>query len=274
MNQKKFIFLDVDGVLNCMPYCDRTGRELNPENIRRLKEIVDATDAEIVLSSTWKRIWHDESVGSKHQKEMLVSSLGQYGLSIAALTPDSKKGNRPEEIHTFLIEYARMHPEETIFYVILDDDYKKEHFEPYFLENHLVSTKFFCQAEEEGGLQDCHVQKAICILNGEGEPTMKKCKIIMTCKIKEDDIEEIFNHFIENYPEVELVEDENSPYNPGIYEKLDNGFMKFEWNGTVKDGGEDEIIRLTHHAEGIYGETSAEYVHVEVCIDGKWYGAA
>lgn len=168
MNQKKFIFLDVDGVLNCMPYCDRTGRELNPENIRRLKEIVDATGAEIVLSSTWKRIWYDEAKESKQQKEMLVSSLNQYELSIAALTLDSKKGNRPEEIHTFLIEYARMHPEETIFYVILDDDYKREHFKPYFLENHLVSTEFFGRAEAEGGLQDCHVREAVRILNGDG----------------------------------------------------------------------------------------------------------
>ena len=30
----------------------------------------------------------------------------------------------------------------------------------------------------------------------------------------------------------------------------------------------DKLIRLTHHAEGIYRDTSAEQVHVEVCIDG------
>ena len=71
----KFIFLDVDGVLNSKPYCERTGRELNPENVRQLKEIVDATGARIVLSSTWKQIWDDTGKDAKDMKKRLLLSL-------------------------------------------------------------------------------------------------------------------------------------------------------------------------------------------------------
>lgn len=37
-------------------------------------------------------------------------------------------------------------------------------------------------------------------------------------------------------------------------------------------GDTDELIRLTHHAEGLYENTKFEYIHVEVRVDGKWYG--
>ena len=29
-----FLFLDVDGVLNCQPYCKRTRKDINEENIK------------------------------------------------------------------------------------------------------------------------------------------------------------------------------------------------------------------------------------------------
>lgn len=49
----KIIFLDVDGVL-CL-----NGRTLPPEPLEQLKRIIEATGAQIVLSSTWRI--HDES---------------------------------------------------------------------------------------------------------------------------------------------------------------------------------------------------------------------
>ena len=33
-----------------------------------------------------------------------------------------------------------------------------------------------------------------------------------------------------------------------------------------------QLIRLTHHAEELYEGTGLEYVHVEVCINGRWHG--
>ena len=59
----KVIFLDVDGVLNSQDLFERCGDELVPideENIRCLKEIVDATGAEIVLSALSQSEHRDE----------------------------------------------------------------------------------------------------------------------------------------------------------------------------------------------------------------------
>ena len=55
----KIIFLDVDGVLNSNKTEDvfRGFIGLDYSCIRLLKEIVDATSAEIVLVSRWKSRW-------------------------------------------------------------------------------------------------------------------------------------------------------------------------------------------------------------------------
>jgi hypothetical protein len=58
----KVIFLDVDGVLNSRGKwagCDLanltdSGTRIDPLAVARLKRIVDATDAKIVVSSTWR----------------------------------------------------------------------------------------------------------------------------------------------------------------------------------------------------------------------------
>lgn len=157
----KFIFLDVDGVLNSKPYCERTGRELNPENVRQLKEIVDATGARIVLSSTWKQIWDDTGKDAKDMKKRLLHTLEEYQLSIQAFTPDLPTGFRPEEIKQFLENYQHAHPEEIITWISLDDDYSEEDYWSVGLESGLIRTSFFCKTEAEGGIQDIHVEKAI-----------------------------------------------------------------------------------------------------------------
>lgn len=66
--KKKIIFLDVDGVLNCIDwYVERHRRieageetrdypydEFSPSIVEKLNKITDATGAEIVVSSTWR----------------------------------------------------------------------------------------------------------------------------------------------------------------------------------------------------------------------------
>lgn len=58
----KVIFLDVDGVLNNDGYFERTKNEkqnrieLDDENIKCLKEIIDLTGAKVVVTSTWKEL--------------------------------------------------------------------------------------------------------------------------------------------------------------------------------------------------------------------------
>lgn len=93
-----------------------------------------------------------------------------------------------------------------------------------------------------------------------------KVHINMTCLIGKEEIHKIFNNFSKNYPEY-------ASYMSGMYHKANDGYDTFEWSGELPETSfTDDLIRLTHHAEGIYDVTGAEYVHVEVCIDGKWYG--
>lgn len=62
----KVIFLDIDGVLNLIPQGhDQYGGIFHPHFIENLKHIIDETDAQIVISSSWrysgldvmKRMW-------------------------------------------------------------------------------------------------------------------------------------------------------------------------------------------------------------------------
>lgn len=50
----KIIFLDVDGVLNSSTYINKETYHIKQEKVRFLKNIVDHTGANIVLTSTWK----------------------------------------------------------------------------------------------------------------------------------------------------------------------------------------------------------------------------
>ena len=50
----KVIFLDIDGVLAHTDYLNWQTRHIDPERVRFLAQIVELTDAQIVLTSTWK----------------------------------------------------------------------------------------------------------------------------------------------------------------------------------------------------------------------------
>lgn len=68
MSKKNVIFLDIDGVLNVIPQGrDEFGSRFHQHFMDNLKLIVDATDAVIVISSSWR---HD---GLKTMQEMWVT---------------------------------------------------------------------------------------------------------------------------------------------------------------------------------------------------------
>ena len=68
---RKYIFLDIDGPLNTArnDYLDpeKYGHHFDNEAVKNLRKIVDATNASIVISSSWKHmglkrmmeIWED-----------------------------------------------------------------------------------------------------------------------------------------------------------------------------------------------------------------------
>lgn len=88
-----------------------------------------------------------------------------------------------------------------------------------------------------------------------------------------DTVNGVCNNFCENYPEFSSnMEEEDYEYNKDTEKFMLLWVGKFDDELSEEDV--EELLRLTHHAEGFYGETDAECVHVEVCVDGKWYGVA
>lgn len=106
MEKIKVIFLDIDGVLNCKNtlYFFRGCFGIDPYLVRILKRIISATNAKIVLSSTWRL------------DDPFREEIKRHGIDFLDITPklDSIRG---EEIKSWL----ENHPE-VEQYIILDDD--------------------------------------------------------------------------------------------------------------------------------------------------------
>lgn len=163
----KFIFLDVDGVLNNNDFmrdraierrANKNGTPshtdfyramLNPVKIALLKQIVDASGAEIILSSSWRCSNPDDSPPMIAIREM----LGEQDMTIKDITPHGcglcVRGN---EIRGWLHKNV---PYGTPYgYVILDDDSDML----YWQRNNFVHTR------NKVGLTEKDVAKAIKIL--------------------------------------------------------------------------------------------------------------
>lgn len=100
----KIIFCDVDGVLN---NARTTGRSpggykgVSDELIRKLKRIVEKTDARIVLSSDW-RLVKDDPVHGKDYRYLTRKLLFVAGLKISDHTEDISWSRRGKEIRKYL----------------------------------------------------------------------------------------------------------------------------------------------------------------------------
>ena len=157
-NRIKLIFLDVDGVLNSHSTEDVVDGYIgiDDKKVKLLKEIVDETDANIVLVSSWKQWWFKEDISKDIQDAFanhLDKKLKEAGLTIFDKTMDKNSTRRGHGI----IRYIDGLSKDGIIvdkYVILDDetwDYSQEH-----IANHLVQTSFY-----KNGLEKKHVRKAI-----------------------------------------------------------------------------------------------------------------
>jgi len=166
---QKVIFLDVDGVLHDYSHEDNNVQE---EYVARLKQIVDATGADIILSSSW-RMGYKEFLDANHLEDVINEKekaklklfhkyLYQYDLKLSGFTPYSMLGenSRPLEIRAWLLDRPC-----TKSFVILDD----EEFNWQWLRYFLVQTKRVVmdgdQPKHIYGLDDSHVMQAISILN-------------------------------------------------------------------------------------------------------------
>lgn len=113
---------------------------IDPNAVKLINCVVAMTNAEIVVSSTWRSDWN-------------IPYLLRYaGLirPIYGITPLSKDRHRGNEIKEWLNE----HPEVTNYVIIDDDNDMLDEQEPYF-----VQTSWY------DGINDYNVEKAIKILN-------------------------------------------------------------------------------------------------------------
>ena len=158
----KIIFLDIDGVLNCHSTKDRVNEYIGIDDRKAslLKEIVDYTNAKIVLVSTWKEYWVKNPKHKDKQDELanyLDEKLAKAGLIIWDKISDYGTLERGH----FIKEYVRIMNSvgsHISKYVILDDemfDYKESGCTKY-----LVQTSFY-----DNGLEKKHVRKVVEMLN-------------------------------------------------------------------------------------------------------------
>ena len=117
-NQRIFIFLDVDGVLNTVSQWKRP-YSLNDACIAAFDEYVHSlptNDFKIILTSSWKSGF-DFSGNHTPQIRELVDKLAAYGLSIISKT-ENIGDDRAEEIN----DYIRKHHLEQYQCIVVDDD--------------------------------------------------------------------------------------------------------------------------------------------------------
>lgn len=101
---------------------------------------------------------------------------------------------------------------------------------------------------------------------------MKEIKIKFEAVGSLDTVDAVCNNFYEGYPKFAAnMDEEDFSHNAKANEFMLLWAGEFE-DDYLDDRDMDELIRLTHHAEGFYEDTDAEYVHVEVCVNGRWYG--
>jgi len=120
--------------------------------VRRLKKIVEATDAEIVLVSSWKRHYVHYDMFGKY----LRNKLRKEGLEIYDTTLDSEKQKGSWYRGTGMLNWLAAH-EEVKDWIVLDDEIFCDYDET--IKRHLVKTSYLT------GLTDELVDKAIEMLN-------------------------------------------------------------------------------------------------------------
>lgn len=139
------IFLDIDGVLNTFDLVRIYGFDyIDNDMVKILKNIVNRTNSQIVLSSTWRK---------KATDRLLVkSNLALEGMNFIDCTGVGSFDDRCDEINDWIVENK-----ETISnFIILDDD-------PDASNDSL--NKHFFQTDSDIGLTNEIAQQAIDFLN-------------------------------------------------------------------------------------------------------------
>lgn len=179
----KVIFLDIDGVLNTEETYDRLYKnkgfigiydiEIDKFRLAYLKQIIDETDAKIVLSSSFRFFFTKENhkiVPTNLKSKKLYDMFLNYGIEIYDTTP-VKNFSREEEIKNWL---SNRHDIEN--FIIIDDE--GDSF--YELHDKLIQTSKVRQnylltfMKESFGLCERHVAEIVDRLNNKNKVLTKK----------------------------------------------------------------------------------------------------
>ncbi len=156
----KYAFLDIDGVLNCHRYFVALGictarhgtdewvaLQLDPAAVGRLNAIIDATGAEVVISSSWRLAYSQGTIARALRARGFLGKV----ISMTGYRSDGDSTNRRGfEIQDWLDANA---PFERRL-VILDDS-----------SDFGNLLRFHVKTSWLDGLLDCHVPQAINMLN-------------------------------------------------------------------------------------------------------------
>lgn len=165
---RRIVFLDIDGVLNNRDYlCSAQQRwvvdahrnvidteMIDPVRVALVNEIVARTGAEIVISSSWRRMFKlPELCGILAQRGLAASVVGATPTNISRTSPhrtlpEEEQVRRGEEIQAWLNDARGVES-----FVILDDDSDMAH-----LADRHIKTDF------EVGIDREHVERAVAML--------------------------------------------------------------------------------------------------------------
>jgi hypothetical protein len=126
----KVIFLDIEGVIVTGSHLIRSaeyeGYQFNPICVKNLKEIIESTDAYIVVGSTWRKTGFDRLKEIFHSSGLHTRLIGQ--------TPVIDYSIRGEEIKQYIKE-SSIDPAFMVGkFVILDDNDDMGELLPYLVQ--------------------------------------------------------------------------------------------------------------------------------------------
>jgi hypothetical protein len=168
----KIIFLDFDGVLNTQYYQeqlqshskkwqDEYGALFDPNAVKQLKRIIDATNADIVVESSWKyhgldamkELWEVRNLPGR------IIDITPSTISDEYLLPSDLENIHPSMLHCKGIEissWLSKYETQDIRYVIIDDEF--------VILNSQLSHFILTNPYE--GITEEQANQAISILNG------------------------------------------------------------------------------------------------------------
>lgn len=168
----KYIFLDIDGVLNsehtlnesCENMDQKMASIISDQLVKNLSYLVEKTDAKIILSSSW-RVYFNNNIKNPNNifAMALLASLNKYNLKLHDMTPYPKGPHSSErglEIKTYVEQ------NNITDYVVIDDEQFSD-FKIHLDMSRFIQTNFGDETTtiENEGLNIKVAEKAIEILN-------------------------------------------------------------------------------------------------------------